>query len=459
MAKRKDPRIHLAPAVDLLHEHLTSALFEEVFQAGRTSERDRLWGLEEISNFWTAVLLDPPRSLRQALAQATGEAPRYPAPESSFQAFFARAKNLKWEFLRDVFLGFRQGLAARMPRVFARSLAPVFERFARIQAVDGSRLDGVARRLKELWPDRRVPLAGSIVAFADLATGTLDQLIFAAGANASEFVNAAEALKDVPAGTLLVGDRLYGVVRWFEALSRHGLHGVMRRFGPVQIDRVRLLSRTPLGGRDARDAVEDWEVVAGSGQTAEPQRLRLIRVMRAKQVRYELLTSVLDPEMLSAAEALAVYRCRWKVERLFSDLKEVLNLHRFYAANTNAIGQQVYATAILHTALRVAQGMAAAQAGIEPEEISTKKLFPRVAAASACLAWAKLTSQAWRRANRGLDLKEPAWNRMKFAYAPLKDLRVEIRRSKKGTSRRRPQLRACRALPPRPQDQDPRELS
>ena len=456
MAKRRDPRIHLAPAVDLLHEHLTSALIDDAFQARRTRERKRLWGLEQVAFFWTAVLLDPPPSLRQALSEALGTAPRYPAPASSPQAFFARTKNLKWEFLQDVFVAFRRRVTADAPRVFARSLAPLFDRFAHIQAVDGSRLDGVARRLKALWRDRRVPLAGSIVAFADLATGTLDQLIFDPDANASEFVNAKEALKNVPAGTLLVGDRLYGVVRWFEALGERSLHGVMRRFGPVQIERVRLLSRTPLKGNDA---VEDWEVIAGTGQTAPPQRLRLIRVMRSKQVRFELLTNVLDPLTLSAEEALAVYRCRWKVERLFSDLKEVLNLHHFYAANTNAIGQQVYATAILHTALRVAQGLAAQQAGIEPEEISTKKFFPKVATASACLTWSRLAFQATRRANPGLDLKEPAWDRMAFAYARLKDVRVEIRRSKKGTSRRRPALRAHRPMPPRPHDANSQKLS
>ena len=168
---------------------------------------------------------------------------------------------------------------------------------------------------------------------------------------------------------------------------------------------------------------------------------------------------MLDAERLSAEEALAAYRCRWKVERLFSDLKEVLNLHRFYAANTNAIGQQLYATAILHTALRVAQGRAAQQAGVEPEEISTKKFFPRVAAASACLTWARLGFAATREANPGVDLREPAWAKMRFAYTTLEDVRVEPRRSKKGRRRQRPGLRTWRSMPRRPSGRDRPKLS
>ncbi len=38
------------------------------------------------------------------------------------------------------------------------------------------------------------------------------------------------------------------------------------------------------------------------------------------------------------------------MERLFFDLKEVLNLHRFYTSSPNGVAMQVYAAALVHTA-------------------------------------------------------------------------------------------------------------
>jgi hypothetical protein len=109
----------------------------------------------------------------------------------------------------------------------------------------------------------------------------------------------------------------------------------------------------------------------------------------------------MDPRRLAPAEALTLLRERWKVERLFFDLKEVLNLNRFYAANRDAVAMQVYACAIVHTALRVAQGRIAKSARVEPEDLSVPKLFPKVAAASTSLGTAQLVFEATRQPTRG----------------------------------------------------------
>jgi hypothetical protein len=43
---------------------------------------------------------------------------------------------------------------------------------------------------------------------------------------------------------------------------------------------------------------------------------------------------------LAADEALALYPFRWSVERMYFDLKTVLNLNRAYAANPNAVAME-----------------------------------------------------------------------------------------------------------------------
>ena len=64
---------------------------------------------------------------------------------------------------------------------------------------------------------------------------------------------------------------------------------------------------------------------AGSGQRVAAQTLRHI-CWRQGATCYELLTNVLEPSRLSAEEALLLSPYRWSIERMFFDLKEVLNL-------------------------------------------------------------------------------------------------------------------------------------
>jgi hypothetical protein len=437
--------VDLSGTVELVQRHVTDALCQEAWQEVREAERQREWTLEMLVRFWTSVTLDPPRSLRHALAQASvGERSRYPAPSTSPQAFFARCHDLRWEFFAAVFRRFTSSVSSEARSRFARELEAVRARFASVQAVDGSNLDAVARRLKVVWRERAAVLPGTILAFYDICSGTMARLVFDPNVSGSEFVRASEALDGATKNTLLVGDALYGVPRWFAALGERGLFGVTRRHGAGLVVRMRLNGRHDHNG----GILEDWEAVVGSGVTVESQILRLIVWKRGGRIRLQLLTNVLDPAALSAMEAMTVFRWRWKVERLFSDLKEVLNLRRFYGANVNAVGMQVFAAAIVHTALRVAQGRVAEAAKVEPERISTKKFFPRVAAAACLLTGIECGFEMTRRANPGVELVRPDYRKAPGMRARVADLLVKPR-----TGRRRkwrPPKQAWRQLAPQP---------
>jgi hypothetical protein len=293
-----------------------------------------------------------------------------------------------------------------------------------------------------LWKDRRVPLPGSIVAVYDFARGHLARLGFEPTPQGKELPCARGLLGTLPKGSLLVGDALYAVPKQFAALSAEGLFGLARINRTVTLRKVECLSKE----RHEGGLLEDWLVEAGSNARTPAQTLRWIRWKEGRRTR-EVLTNVLDPTRLGASEALSLYQARWTVERLFYDLKEVLNLHRFYAANTNAVAMQVYAAAIVHTALRVAQGRLAHEAAIDPEEISTEKLFPKVAAASSCLVTAKLAFLAVQRANPGVRLREPDWRTLPFATISLAAVLIEHH---SGPKRRKPRCRAAeryRGLP------------
>jgi hypothetical protein len=139
----------------------------------------------------------------------------------------------------------------------------------------------------------------------------------------------------------------------------------------------------------------------------------------------------LELTRLTAEDALAWYPWRWKVERLFFDVKEVLNLHRFYLSSPNGVAMQVYAAAVVHTAFRVAQGQVAEAVGMAPEEISLAQFFPRLAVASIGLTGAAVACIEIQQAHPGIALQKPNWRHCRFAWTTVEAIRVEPRKGRR----------------------------
>ncbi len=425
-AKYEFPRIDLLGAIQLLHEVLTESLCETVFKSARVTERIREWTLYKLAEFWTAVILRAPKSLTQALQEAqSDQTSGWPAiPATSRQAWFDRCLNLRWTFFANLFHAFVARILPKAKATFCSELAALRERFAEVWILDGSRLDAVAHRLKLLWDRRSVVLPGCLEVAYDLFRGIPRILHFDPDAAKAESKRVFEILGRIPKGTLLLGDRLYASVALFASLTAQNLWGLFRRNKTVKLRKIKRLRCRKIRSEGVR--IEDWLVDAGCGATAPVQRLRCIRLQR-KGTWYELLTNVLDPQLLSAEEAVALYPHRWSVERLFFDLKEVLNLHCFYAANPNAVAMQVYAAALVYTAMRVAQAISAEKADVPPDWISIAKLFPRIAAASATYAGAQIGVRMVEDLNPGVSLRKPDWRKCAFASVSLDQVLIEPR--------------------------------
>lgn len=425
MGKRQ---VDLLGPARILHKHLSAALCERVFSAGRLTERRRIWTLHQVALFWSAVILRAPESLLQALDEARRGTGGYPRVNATPQAFFERAKGLRWTFFRDLFDAFLDRALRRHAPRFESELRELLPAFPEVWIVDGSGLDAIAHRLKVLWDERAVVLPGSMLVFYDLFRGLPRRLFFYEEAMGGEVRRTEAALGSVAKGTLLVGDRAYGVTRMFASLAAHGIFLLARRNKTVKLRDRKLLHR-----RKCADGgiVEVFLVLAGAGFLGvEPQRLRLIRWQKGSKL-VELVTNVLEDDALPAQTALLLYRRRWSVERMFFDLKEVLNLRRFYAANVNAIAMQVYASAMVYVAMRVAQAQIAHDAAVAPERLSPQKLFPRVAVASHELAVVEITLRAAQDANPEMVMRQPDLSRMAFASVPLASVLVEPRNDKR----------------------------
>lgn len=415
-------RIDLVRVLELLRTHITATLCQTVFATVRTTERQRRWTLEALVQFWLAVVLRAPRALSQALYETLeGSEPLFPLVQATPEAFFQRCRDLRPAFFAAVFARFTARLLRAVPARYAADLAPLQARFAAVCVVDGSRLAAIAHRLKLLWAERAVVLPGCLLAVYDVGRGLCRTLAFCADAAAAELTRARAVVATLPRDALVLADRLYGAGVWFAALAAQGCWGVTRYNRRLGLRKVRRLRRRPTqGGR-----LEDWLVEAG-GSRGAPQVLRYIQWRRGRTV-HAVLTNVLDPRRLSAGEALALYPQRWTIERLFFDLKEVLNLNRVYAANPNAIAMQVYAAGCVYNACRVAQAEVAAAAGLAPEAISPAKFFPKVAAACHCYALCELWFLEAKGANPRRRLRKPALARRRFASVTLESILVEHR--------------------------------
>jgi hypothetical protein len=422
--------VDLVRVLELLRTHITAALCQTVFATVRTTERQRRWTLEALVQFWLAVILRAPRALSQAWYETLeGSEPLFPRVQASPEAFFQRCQALRPAFFAEVFTRVTTRLLAATPPRYAQDLGPLQARFAAVVVVDGSRLAASAHRWKLLWAERAVVLPGCLLVVYDVGRGLCRTLAFCADAAAGELPRAQAVVAALPRDTLVLADRLYGNGVWFAALAAQGCWGLVRRNRRLGLRKVRCLTRHQAqGGR-----LTDWVVEAAGSRGTSVQVLRYIRWQRGATVR-AVLTNVLDPARLSATEALALYPRRWTIERLFFDLKEVLNLHRVYAANPNAVAMQVYAAGCVYNAMRVAQGEVAAAADLAPEALSPAKLFPKLAAACHCAALFELWFLDTQAANRGRRLRKPPVQQRRFARVPLDAILVEPR---KGPRRKR----------------------
>jgi len=412
----------LAPS-RLIQKHLTEGLCEEVFQETRNRERKRVWSLYALVNFWNHIILHSPGSITQAIEEAVrGEGKVWPATSGSPQAFFGRCQTLTWKFFAALFHRFTAAVAPEAKTAFAQEFHGLGRHFSNVWLVDGSRLDAIAHRLKILWDVRSSILPGCVIAFYDLFRGFPRVLGFDPDAARAEMKRMMELLPQIPRGTLLLGDRLYASVKLFEDFGQRGLYGLCRLSQTLNLKKVRRLSKKRVDG----GLLEDWVAEVGSGVTAPKQELRYIRFKKGRVV-YELLTNVLDPKKLPAETAIKLYPRRWDIERMFYDLKAVVGLHRFYAANPNAVAMQVFASALVYVAMRVAHADAAVQAELSPEKLSPKKLFPRVAQCYAILAGVELGYLWTCKKNPGRRLKPPVLEGRPEFMVPLDEILVQKR--------------------------------
>ena len=428
--------VDLLGMVELVLSHLTPALCETVFKRYRRTERERKWTFYALCLFWTAVIVRRPTSLRQGVDQTrrrNGQDQLWPRVLARPRAFFEKAEGQRPGLFMHLYRAFVRSILPEAPEAYASWMSGLRRHFSEILIVDGSRLEAVAHRLKIVQGQRTALLPGCMTAFYDLYRGFCRELLFFPNAAQAELPRGQKALKWIAPGSLLVGDGLYSYPQQFRMLAEAGLFGLARSNPIFKIRRLQILSRRQAGRR----LIEDLLVEVGTGHVEPKRRLRLIR-HRDRGRSLDLLTSVLDSKMLPPEVALELYGLRWSIERMFLDLKETLDLNTIYASHPNLVAQQVYATALVHAAFRVAQAKIARRARVLPEQISPGKLFPKLASSSNDYCICQLHADRVRLLNPGIRIRFPSLKTMPFASTRLDSVTLERRSPYR--KKRRPML-------------------
>lgn len=428
--------VELTPTVEFLQGNVSESLCDRVFAGVRTTERQRKWSLFALARFWLYVILDPPPALTPVLERARRGDPRGLLPQvaASSEAFFERCKSLDRGFFEGLYAHFIERIEPKAPMLYSGEIAHRLKKFTGVSAIDGSRMEWNAHRLKIAWEEKSVILPGCVLAVYDLFRGIATQLWFGADAGASEHTRAITTVGCLPTGTLLLGDRLYCSLRLFAELNLSESFRLFRRTKALPVRKLRRLSRS----RTERGLAEDWIVEAGS--EAAPMHLRMF-VLKANGTTYESLSNVLDPNRLPLADAIALYPKRWRVERLFYDLKIVLKLRKLYCANPNAVAMQIFAGAMVHATFRIAQADIARRVSLSPDELSPQKLFPLLAVASIKVIEAEHFFEKTCGANPRVKLRKPSWNDLPDTVIPLRHIVVQRR----STHRIKPEYHKNRA--------------
>ena len=405
--------------LSIVWKYLTESMCQEIFLATRKRERQRKWTLYAMVWFWIALLQSRYASQTRGLLEARAGSKLFPLVDATPEAFFQKAQNFRPTFFQNVFRAYTTKLITDAPRSFERELPIDLNVFPEIYALDGSRLAKVARKLKAARKTTRAIIPGSMEAVYDLRRGLVRELHFNPDGCVGEIHMFEAVRQSIPRGALMVNDRYYAKPKIWQQIADQGLFMVSRYNRTVNKRRVAVVAEQ----RTSALSYDDWLVnMGGSKPGTDPIQLRWVRIW-GPGFDMTLITNVLDPKVLTPIQLMALYRRRWSIERMYLAMKEVLDLNHLYNCSPAAVGQQVYATAILYNTLRVSQGMIAASAGIAPELLSVDKLFPTLIDHYVKATCMDIGVERWieraRRKNPGLTFSEdyhyyPPWMKVRI---------------------------------------------
>ena len=226
---------------------------------------------------------------------------------------------------------------------------------------------------KSHWPVVR------LVVLHDLETGLAERPYWGPlnGRQAvSEQALAERAMQHVPAGSVIVGDRNFGIFSTAYGAQQRG-HGVVLRLTAVRAKSLMGGSISRVGDYSVRWQASRWDGKKNKQQAQQPPpwpadaglegRLIAWRVGRGKHQQWLYLFTTLS---LPAQEVVDLYGRRWRIETDLRSLKQTVRLQRISVQSADMMEKELLVAVMAYNLVRAIMFQAAQRARIDPRQLS-----------------------------------------------------------------------------------------
>lgn len=261
----------------------------------------------------------------------------------SQQAFSQRLTSLPAELFLNILLSvlpLMQQRWAERKRPLPIEMVWALAQYSAVQAVDGSTLDALIRKIGLLQDLPHNPLAGKITALLNLGSRLPSQMWYESDPKAQDQRFWSQILAALKANSLLIFDLGYTNFAVFAQLTLAHVKFITR----AKSNLVYVFDRAILNTTRVRDSLV-W-----IGPEDQQQLVRLVEVLYGGKW-YRYLSNELDAERLPTAYLVALYWQRWRIEDAYAIVKRLLGLAYFWCGAQNAVEMQVWATWLLYVVL------------------------------------------------------------------------------------------------------------
>jgi len=264
-----------------------------------------------------------------------------------------------------------------------------------VLVLDGKTVKGLHKRLKPLRGVSGGVVGGKALVAVSLRSGLAIAMQTDPDGQANEVRLVPELLPQVHCRSgprrLWMGDRAFGYVEQAQRFGQDPDHFLVRLRSDITFESDR--GRPTRQGTDAagRRFREQWGWLSRHGQPRAVY-VRYITLNLKGRDSLVLVTSLLEPTKYPARALLALYRDRWRIERVFQDVTEVFGLEHLIGSTPAASLFQLSFCLLLYNILQVLRAYVAQAQSRPIATLSSEKLFGDVR--RELIAWSVLIGAA-----------------------------------------------------------------
>jgi hypothetical protein len=344
------------------------------------NSRDRVFSLRLTFECFVWQLLKPKTSCREVVRQVQARwrlQGRAPVDESD-SAYVQARQRLPKERLEKALAATAQAANRQAKPHNSLQGRPV-------KVVDGSTTqlpDTPANQQRYPQPDSQKPGCGfpllKFLALFSLASGAVLHVVMA-GWRYHDLRLFRQVWDRLKAGDIVLGDRAYGDYVTLASLPRQGVDLVARLHQKRKVDfrRAKRLAKQDglfvwTKGWQQSDilSAEEWRQLPAQITVRLLRFTATIRGHRARRIT--LVTTLLDPKLYPAAELMALYCRRWRLELCLRDLKTTLGMEQLRCQSPGMVEKELLTYLVVHNLIRCVMARAALQHEVDLERVSFK---------------------------------------------------------------------------------------